>query len=128
MFFPPGSSNAEKYEGERELGSFVQFLNTKAGTQRDPDGNLLPEAGRISTLDDHIAASDNYDTPFLNKLQEIIGSLDGSAKEQGKLYIAIANKILEKGVDYVKSEIDRLEKMIKNASVSSNIQSNIQLM
>ena len=29
----------------------VNFINSKAGTQRTPDGGLLPTAGRIDTLD-----------------------------------------------------------------------------
>ena len=50
-YFPAGSLEPEAYEEARELESLVHFINTKTGTQRNPDGSLQATAGRVEALD-----------------------------------------------------------------------------
>lgn len=39
-FFPKGNKDGEDYEGGRDVDDFVNFINEKAGTNRDAKGHL----------------------------------------------------------------------------------------
>ena len=94
-------------------------MNKHAGTHRDTDGNLLPTAGRVAAVDEIITASAAFDSSFLEKLKSAVDTLDGDKiKEYGKLYYSLAAKVVEKGITYVNTELARLEKMLKSASVT----------
>ena len=124
-----GSSEPEKYEEGRDLPDFIEFLNKRAGTQRGPDGSLLPSAGRIQILDDLVAAAKGtYDESFLTTLLEKGAELaQTSAGEFEKIYAAVAKKILAKGSDYVTQEIQRLEKMVKSPSIAAISKTNFEI-
>lgn len=115
-----GSSESEPYSGGRDINDLVSFINSKVGTHRDTDGNLLPEAGRVASVDEIISAAASFDSSFLEKLKSAVDNLDGDnkVKEYGKLYFSLASKVVEKGVAYVSTELARLEKMIKSTSVT----------
>jgi len=42
-FFPKGNKAGEDYDGGRDLGDFVKFINEKSGTSRDTKGQLTSE-------------------------------------------------------------------------------------
>lgn len=81
QFFPSGSSEPEDYSGAREVEDLVSFVNSKAGTSRTPDGNLLPTAGRVAVLDAIVEAAAKYDDSFVASLKEAAAALTG--KEAG---------------------------------------------
>lgn len=120
-FFPADSSEPEgPYEGERELEAMVTFINEKTGLQRTSDGGLLPMAGRVATLDEIIKSTTLFNRAFADSLKKTVDQLVGSDLVHGKQYITTANKIVEKGVDYVEKEIKRLENMVSGASISAD--------
>jgi hypothetical protein len=49
-FFPKGNKAGEDYDGGRDLGDFVKFINEKSGTSRDTKGQLTSEVGYICTI------------------------------------------------------------------------------
>lgn len=119
-FINSGSSESTPYEGERELDALVEFVNKNGGTHRNAEGNLLETAGRVASVDEIISAAAAFDSSFLEKLKSAVDALDGTdkIKEHGKLYYSLAAKVVEKGISYVTTELARLEKMLKSASVT----------
>ena len=126
-FFAPGSSEPESYDGARELDDMVNFINTNAGTLRMADGGLLPDAGRIADIDKFITFNANIDATTVKNIKDIVAGLSDKAAENGKLYVAIAEKVLAKGNEYVAKEIQRLTKMTKSSSVVPESKTNFQL-
>ena len=107
----------------------VNFINEKAGTQRNSDGSLKPTAGRIDSLDEIITNGKGIvNDDLITKLKTAVDSLEGSLIQQGKAYIATAEKILSKGgLDYVEKEIKRLEGMIKGGNIKPSAKGQFQL-
>ena len=106
--------------------------------------------GRLDSLDAFIQSSTIYDTAFLTGLTQAIEQLTsqdptstptttpsgtptttatapGGVTEYAKLYLQLANKIIEKGTIYINTEINRLDKMIKSSSVLPINKANFQL-
>jgi len=117
-FFPAGLSEPEAYDEARELEAMVGFLNTKAGTQRLPDGNLLPTAGRVEALDELVKVADyKVDAGLVATLKTAVEALTDKTAVLGKAYVSVAEKILAKGDAYLEKEIKRLQGMISGTSV-----------
>ncbi|RLN22703.1 protein disulfide isomerase-like 2-2 [Panicum miliaceum] len=116
-FFPKGNKAGEDYDGGRDLGDFVKFINEKSGTSRDTKGQLTSEAGRIASLDalakEFLGAASDKRKEVLSSMEEEVAKLSGSAAKHGKVYVTIAKKILEKGDDYTKKETERLQRMLE---------------
>ncbi|KAF8661689.1 hypothetical protein HU200_056636 [Digitaria exilis] len=121
-FFPKGNKAGEDYDGGRDLGDFVKFINEKSGTSRDTKGQLTSEAGRIASLDalvkEFLGAASDTQKEILSSMEEEIAKLSGSAAKHGKVYVTIAKKIVEKGTDYTKKETDRLQRMLEKVGNS----------
>eukprot|EP01036_Dinobryon_divergens_P028780 gene28780-37783_t len=114
-FFPAGSADPEPYEGDRELEGLVDYINEKAGTQRLPNGNLKPTAGRL-------------DASLIASLKTAVGELTGELAPLGKAYIAAAEKIVAKGgSSYVDKEIQRLSGLIGGSNIKPESKTAFQL-
>ena len=103
--------------------------------------------GRLDALDAFIQSSAVYDSAFLTGLAQAIEQLTSQdptntpstaptsaptttpsrVSEYTKLYLQLANKIIEKGIIYINTEINRLDKMIKSSSVLPINKANFQL-
>ncbi|KAE8703585.1 putative protein disulfide-isomerase A6 [Hibiscus syriacus] len=121
-FFPKGNKAGEDYEGDRDLDDFVTFINEKCGTSRDAKGQLTSKAGILSSLDALVkefaaAIADEKKTVF-SKIEEEVEKLTGSTTRYGKIYLKAAKSCLEKGADYPKKEIERLQRIL-DKSISS---------
>ena len=103
-FFPKDGSEPVSYEGAREVEDFVKYINEKAGTLRTPEGNLMPEAGRVKELDEHITASKAIDDDLLKTLTAAAEKLTGAAATHAKHYLTFAKNIIAKGADYPTKE------------------------
>ncbi|KAG8052237.1 hypothetical protein GUJ93_ZPchr0001g31092 [Zizania palustris] len=116
-FFPKGNKAGEDYDGGRDLDDFVKFINEKCGTSRDSKGQLSSEAGRVASLDalakEFLSANNDKRKETLSVMEEEVAKLSGSPAKHGKIYIAIAKKILDKGNDYTKKETERLQRMLE---------------
>ncbi|EQC36890.1 hypothetical protein SDRG_05719 [Saprolegnia diclina VS20] len=117
-YFGTGASEAEDYGFGRELQEFVDFVNEKAGTQRTPEGGLLPTAGRVEAIDVVVGADGGVSKTTLESVEKIVEGLSGDELKHGNLYVKAIKKILAKGSAYVTKEIARLETMLKDDNVT----------
>ncbi|KAF3961367.1 hypothetical protein ACB098_10G105300 [Castanea mollissima] len=115
-FFPKGNKAGEEYEGGRDLEDFVAFINEKSGTSRDAKGQLTSKAGIVESLDalvkEFVAASNEEKKAVFARIQEEAEKLTGSSARYGKIYSKAAKSYLEKGADYAKNEIERLQRIL----------------
>lgn len=115
-FFPKNNKDGEDYEGGRDLDDFVNFINEKCGTSRDAKGELTSKAGRIEALEnlvkEFVSAADDEKKAIFAKLEQEVEKLEGSTARYGKIYTKAAKSCMEKGADYAKKEIERLERML----------------
>ncbi|XP_076952633.1 putative protein disulfide-isomerase A6 [Bidens hawaiensis] len=122
-FFPKNNKNDEDYEREREIDSFVNFINEKCGTIRDTKGQLKPKAGIVEELDglvkEFVSAGDDEKKDVYAKIEDEVEKLSGSAARYGKVYVKAAKSSLSKGDDYPKNEMQRLERMLAKSISSS---------
>lgn len=118
-FFPKGNKAGEDYGGGRELGDFTKFINEKCGTNRDINGQLTSEAGRIASLDalakEFLSAASDKQKEVLSSMEEEVAKLSGSGAKHGKVYVTIAKKIVEKCNNYTKKETERLHRMLEKS-------------
>ncbi|KAK8635616.1 hypothetical protein V6N13_004345 [Hibiscus sabdariffa] len=115
-FFPKGNKAGEIYSGERDLDAFVAFINEKCGTNRDAKGQLTSKAGILSSLDplvkEFMAASGDEKKTAFSKIEGEVEKLKGSSSRYGKIYLKAAKNCMEKGADYPKKEIGRLQRIL----------------
>ena len=115
-FFPKGNKAGEDYGGGRDLDDFVAFINEKSGASRDGKGQLTSQAGIVESLDvlvkEFVAASDEEKKFVFTRMEEEVEKLKGSASRHGKIYLKAAKNYLEKGSDYAKNEIQRLQRIL----------------
>uniref|UniRef100_A0A7C9CT31 protein disulfide-isomerase n=1 Tax=Opuntia streptacantha TaxID=393608 RepID=A0A7C9CT31_OPUST len=118
-FFPKNNKDGEDYEGGRDLDDFVSFINEKCGTHRDAKGQLTSKAGVVESLEtlvkEFVSATNDEKKTIFSQLEEEVGKLEGSAARYGKIYTKAAKSCMEKGADYAKNEIQRLERMLSKA-------------
>lgn len=122
-FFGPNSSkDSEEYSGGRTEEDFVKFINEKAGTHRMADGKLDNKAGVIAEFNDIIAKIQKAMTSP-SELKEIakdaLAQIEKAGSDSAKYYSKVISKIMEKGKDYIDTEIQRLTKMIESSAISS---------
>lgn len=115
-FFPKNNKAGEDYDGGRDLDEFVTFINEKSGASRDGKGQLTSKAGLVAALDDlvkeFVSAGNDEKKAVLARLEEEVTKLEGSSVRYGKIYLKAAKTSLDKGADYAKNEIQRLERML----------------
>ncbi|CAK4705886.1 unnamed protein product [Aphanomyces euteiches] len=121
------ATEAEDYGFGRDLKDFVDFINENAGTHRTVDGGLLPTAGRVESLDVVLNSAGEFTKDTLSSVEKIVDGLEGDALKHGNLYVKALKKVLEKGYDYVKNEINRLDHLSKDANVSPQKKTLFQL-
>jgi protein disulfide-isomerase A6 len=104
----------EPYEAARDVQSFVDFVNQKAGTKRTADGKLNKDAGRVAALD-AIASkfvADGADQAALTKEAEgVVKGLTGADAQNGNFYLKVMSLIKSKGKDFLSTEPARLDKL-----------------
>ncbi|CAA2966304.1 probable disulfide-isomerase A6 [Olea europaea subsp. europaea] len=115
-FFPKNNKAGEDYDGGRDLDDFVTFINEKCATSRDAKGQLTFKAGIVETLDslvkEFISAEGEEKKAVFSRLEEEAEKLKGSTARYGKIYVKAAKSCMEKGSDYAKNEIQRLDRML----------------
>ncbi|NP_001312300.1 probable protein disulfide-isomerase A6 precursor [Nicotiana tabacum] len=115
-FFPKGNKAGEHYDGGRHLYDFVNFINEKSGTSRDSKGQFTLNAGIVESLDtlvnEFVSATNEEKKAVFSKMEDEAGKLNGFAARYGKIYLKAAKSSMEKGADYAKNEIQRLERML----------------
>lgn len=113
-WFPKDNKAGVAYEQGRELKDFVEFINKNAGTSRDISGSLPATAGRIAALDEiakDFAKASNKNA-LLSKAKSAVSSLTGEQEKDGKVYLRIFEKIVEKGETYITEEKERVQRLL----------------
>jgi len=120
-YFPKNNKETpEPYEGARELNEFVTFINNKAGTRRSVDGKLDSHAGKLAEFEHVVSKFLSGDQKvLLAEAEELVKGLTGDAIQYGKIYTKYMSTIIEKGKDWILTEIQRLEKLL-SGSLSAN--------
>jgi len=108
--------NPESYDGGREPQGFVDFINQKTGTLRNPDGSLKDEAGHVAELD-ALAAQffASKSASVLSKAEKEVASLPANRKPWGETYIKLMKSIEKKGSDFVAQETTRVSRMLEGS-------------
>lgn len=118
-FFPKNNKDGEDYDGGRDLDDFVSFINERCGTSRDAKGQLTSKAGVVEHLEslvkEFVSATNDEKKAIFSRIEEEVGKLEGSAARYGKFYTKAAKSCMEKGSDYAKNEIQRLERILSKA-------------
>ncbi|KAF7126390.1 hypothetical protein RHSIM_Rhsim11G0094000 [Rhododendron simsii] len=118
-FFPKSNKAGEDYDGGRDLDDFVTVINEKCGTSRDAKGQLTDKAGIVESLDalvkEFVSAGSDEKKAVFGRIEEEAEKLKGSAARYGKIYLKAAKSCMEKGADYAKNEIQRVERMLNKA-------------
>jgi len=116
LFFGHGEGPA-KFEEDRSLSSLVSYLNKKCGSYRNEDGRLNANAGRIEEFDALTAQLLSGDKPSI--LQQAYNLLEEHKdKLSSTLYVKLMEKAASNGEVYIKSEIERLNKLINSNSIT----------
>ena len=119
-YFGTGTSEPEAYSSGRTGQDLVNFMNEKAATHRTVEGGLTNQAGRVEAIDVVLTDSGDVTNDVVEKAEKILEGLKGDALKHGNLYLKAMKKVLQKGNEYVESEIQRLEKLIQSDSVSDD--------
>jgi protein disulfide-isomerase A6 len=119
-WFPKDKKEGEKYEGARDVDSFVNFINKNSGTSRDKTGALGALAGRIPALDEIVSKfiSEGADKLALVKEAETyLATAVGDALANAKYYVKVfTTSITQK--DFVATEVARLDRLITSGSLT----------
>ncbi|XP_077218682.1 protein disulfide-isomerase like 2-1-like [Tasmannia lanceolata] len=115
-FFPKSNKAGEDYDGDRDLDDFVTFINEKCGTSRDGKGQLTSEAGILASLDalvkEFVSAAGDERKAVLSQIEKEVEKLTGTSSRYGKIYLKAAKSCIDKGADYAKNEMERLQRML----------------
>merc|ERR1712146_545100 len=104
-WFPPGASEPEDYQSGRDAEALIDFENDKAWLARTKGGGMAPAGGLISDLDDMVEGASAYDAGLVDSLKAAVENYTGVEATKGARYVAVATKVADKGVEYVKNEI-----------------------
>jgi protein disulfide-isomerase A6 len=118
-YFPADNKDGEEYERGRELADFVKFLNDKCGTHRLPGGKLNSHAGVVEDMNGLASKFMSEEEVRDEVLSEAEESAEKHEDSQAMYYVKVMKKVLEKGADYVKTEYDRLGRIL-GGDVSDN--------
>jgi len=113
-FFSKTNKDGEEYNGGRSEQDFIDYLNDKCGTNRVSGGGVDDKAGRVDEFDalaekfaNDVASRDGIHS----EMEQAVEGNPGE-KKAGEYYLKVMKKIVEKGDDYVETEIARLTKIL----------------
>jgi protein disulfide-isomerase-like protein len=117
-WFGTESKDGEKYEGSRDLGDLVKFVNDKAGSHRNVDGRLDSAFGVVAELGDlakKFITEESSRDATLKEVEEKVATLAGSAAAHGDLTIKLLKAVAKNGADYVEKELVRLGRLLEGS-------------
>jgi protein disulfide-isomerase A6 len=119
-WFGKDSKDGERYDGARDVDSFITYINNRAGTQRDKNGALSALAGRIAALDEIVEkffAEGSDKTALIKQAEEYVVSAVGDAVANAKYYVKVFTTSLTQK-DFVGTEVARLDRLINSGSLT----------
>jgi len=119
-YFPKENKKGEDYAGGRTLDDLVSFINERAGKERNSDGSLTTEAGRLPQFDDLVTKFKNGDrTGALAQAKTLASSLSGLEARLAAVYIRIFEKIAAGDENFASEESGRVSRMLESGSVKA---------
>lgn len=117
---------AEKYEGETTIEALVDYVNMKTGLEVSSDDGVIPSAGTIPEIAEHIrsyieARTQEDRQKVVDACRTTVETLDARAKENFDYYSKVFSRIAEKGEEYIIKERARLEKLLDDAESMQRI-------
>jgi len=119
-WFPKDNKKGKDYDGGRDLGAFITYLNENAGPERTNDGGFLPSAGIIADLKDIVHQFKSDEAGRKAVLKELEGKLKSLTNPLAKFYQITMKNVIEKGEAYVEKESARLKRLIDSGSVAKD--------
>ena len=117
LYFPrgekPSLASAETYSGARQVDAFHAFLQSKV--EKDVSFAHVEELGDL--VEEFLTASDGERGRVMEEMETKVEGLSGKAREYGAVYVRLAKKAVEKGMDYFHQERERVERMVESGQV-----------
>jgi len=110
-FFPKDNKAGEAYSGGRTAEDFITFLNEKCNLNRVAGGGLTESAGRVPSLDALAAKFMGSDDKAA--VAEETNTATKDMDKMAQYYYKVMKKCIEKGTDFIATEIDRLSRMLE---------------
>jgi len=121
-FFPKDNKEGETYNGGRTPQDFVDFINTRAHTERTVGGGFSPNAGRNSDLDEiareFMSSASSARKSLLDRATKVVDTLETKTKEWAKFYTLTMKRIIEKGEQFASEEAQRLKRLLESGSIN----------
>jgi len=118
-WFSKTDKSGVRYDGPRDVDSFLNYINNAAGTSRQKSGSLSEKAGRIEKLDEIVSkflASDDK-AALIKEAEEIVAATVGAALQEAKYYLKALTSTRD-SKDFVVNELARLDRMISSGSLN----------
>jgi protein disulfide-isomerase A6 len=117
-WFGKDSKEGKPFNGGRDLAELVKYVNLEAGSKRKVDGTLEETVGRNEALDQ--LAKEFMNTPksradTIKKAEAELKRLSGTEQEYASFYVKYFNAIVKKGDDFLKTEKDRVDNILKGS-------------
>jgi protein disulfide-isomerase A6 len=118
-FFPKGEdAKPVEYNSGREIEDFLNFVNQQAGTHRLVNGDLSWDYGVVEELSKAAAAIAWEETAeakaaAVEKVKALTSKV--AQADAAAYYVKAAERIAEKGGEYVSTELDRLKRTLDGA-------------
>lgn len=117
-FSKDNKEEPDDYSKERKLEIFVDYINNKAGTLRNTDGFLKPEAGKLEEFDELAKNFVSGDESALKTAEEKASKVDEKDKKSATFYVKFMKVYKKRGSDFPEKETARLTRMIESGSVT----------
>jgi len=119
-FFSRINKDGIAYDGGREAGDLLYYVNTAAGTHRLMNGFLSDKAGLVTELsalsNQFVDASTDERTQLLNRAMKLS---EEHVTSSGKIYVRYMESVIERGTDFIKTEVERLQRMVDSKSMTA---------
>ncbi|KAG0145674.1 hypothetical protein CROQUDRAFT_658331 [Cronartium quercuum f. sp. fusiforme G11] len=119
FLYKDSSKPALDYSGARSPEAFINFLNEQCGTHRAAGGLLLPEAGRVASLDTLVASFVGLPTAERPSVLKQATELASSVKDGMAAYYVKAMKKVNTDDGWLSKEASRLKKLAEKGATMS---------
>jgi len=115
-FGKDSKENPENFDGGRDPQSFVDFINQKSGTFRNPDGSYKEEAGRVAALDEIVSKFVSApSSSLISQAESAVKHLPENLKSWGDGYVKMMRAVEKKGSEFVSQETSRINRMLEGS-------------
>ncbi|XP_065915542.1 uncharacterized protein [Dysidea avara] len=111
-FFPKDNKDGVDYSGGRSLDDFIKYLNEKCGTDRVAGGKLSAKAGLVDDMQNFVEKFKSEEDGRENVISEAEKTAESLDNSFASYYVKVMKKVVDKGNDFVKTEIERLGRML----------------